>query len=299
MDFIDLLDAEGVVVPLEAPTLEEAVFQLLGRLPDADRSGVATREKAAEGFARGDRGEVVYLDREVVALFAEWEGLTRTRVLAGAAPAPFEVMVKGREEPDRARLVFLFLVPGKATSVRARMAPTLRSFLAREGTVEAMVKAGSPEAFLAAPGLDQVNFPEHAQVSEAVEAAKYRVYPETPAEEVMDLMIRRELSAVPVVGEGYEVLGVVTTEDALRHLLAAERIGESAELTSRDLMTRQVLCVSEDQELRDVAQLMISRGAAQLPVVREGQFEGFVTRDSALATLGGGEDDDRQEHRRS
>ena len=93
MDFIDLLDAEGVVVPLEAPTLEEAVFQLLGRLPDADRSGVATREKAAEGFARGDRGEVVYLDREVVALFAEWEGLTRTRVLAGAAPAPFGVRV--------------------------------------------------------------------------------------------------------------------------------------------------------------------------------------------------------------
>ena len=117
--------------------------------------------------------------------------------------------------------------------------------------------------------------------------------------EVMDLMIRRELSAVPVVGEGYVVLGVVTTEDALRHLLAAERIGESAELTARDLMTRQVLCVSEDQELRDVAQLMISRGAAQLPVVREGQFVGFVTRDSALATLGGGEDDDRQEHRRS
>lgn len=292
MHFLDLLDAEGVLVPLKAPTLEEAVFQLLGCLPDAERSSVASREKAAGEFARGERGEVVYLDREVVALFAEWDGLTRTVVLAGAAPAPFQVMMKGREEPDQARLVFLFLVPGKATSVRARMAPKLRSFLAGDGVVEAMVGADSPEAFLAAPGLGAVRFPAHAQVSEAVEPAKYRVYPETPAEEVLDLMIRRELPAVPVVGEGFEVLGVVTTEDALRHLLAAERIGDQVELSARDLMTRQVLCVSEDQDLRDVAQLMVSRGAAQLPVVREGQFVGFVTRDSALATLGGGDGDD-------
>ena len=287
MRFVDLLGEEGVLVPLKAPTLEEAVFQLLGRLPDADRLGVASREKSSGELARGERGEVVYLQREVVALFAEREGLTRTVVLAGAAPEPFEVVVKGRAEPDSARVVLLFLVPGKASSMRARMAPTLRSFLAKEGVVDAMVSADTPERFLAAPGLDGLRFPEHAQVAEAVEPARYRVYPESPAAELMDLMIRRELSAVPVVGEGYEVLGVVTTEDALRHLLTSERVGADPELTARDLMTRQVLCVSEDQDLRDVAQLMVSRGAAQLPVVREGQFVGFVTRDSALAALGG------------
>ena len=59
MHFLDLLDAEGVLVPLKAPTLEEAVFQLLGCLPDAERSSVASREKAAGEFARGERGEVV------------------------------------------------------------------------------------------------------------------------------------------------------------------------------------------------------------------------------------------------
>ena len=288
MRFVDLLEAGDILVPLKAPTLEEAVFQLLGRLADAERLGVASREKAAAEFARGDRGEVVYLQHEVVALFAEKEGLTRTVVLAGASPDPFEVVVKGREEPDHARIVLLFLVPGKATSIRARMAPTLRSFFARQGVVEAMADASTPEAFLSAPGLDEVRFPDHAQVAEAVEPARYRVYPESPAAELVDLMIRRGLSAIPVVGEGYEVLGVVTTEDALRHLLASERAGGSGELTARDLMTRQVLCVSEDQDLRDVAQLMVNRSTGQLPVVREGQFVGFVTRASALATLGGG-----------
>jgi CBS domain-containing protein len=55
-------------------------------------------------------------------------------------------------------------------------------------------------------------------------------------------------------------------------------------------MTRTVLCVSEDQELREVSQLMVNRDVEQLPVVREGQLVGFITRDSALSALFGGED---------
>jgi CBS domain-containing protein len=52
-------------------------------------------------------------------------------------------------------------------------------------------------------------------------------------------------------------------------------------------MTRAVLCVSEDQELREVAQLMVNRDVEQLPVVRDGQLVGFITRDSVLAALFG------------
>ncbi|HSM04862.1 MAG TPA: CBS domain-containing protein [Longimicrobiales bacterium] len=284
MRFVDYLDADRILVPLGAPTLEEAIFRLLGLLPDAMFSSVQAREKAARDLAQGERGEVVYLAREVIAVFAEQEGLTRPTVLVGLERDPFTVILKDREDPDQARLLLLFLVPGKASAFRARTAPTLRSFLSREGAPEALLAADSPEAFLATPGLEGVRFPDAAQVAEAMEAARYRVYPESSAEELVDLMIRRKLRAVPVVGEGYEVLGVVTAGDALRHLLARDREGRE-ELTARDIMTRQVLCVSEDQDLKDVAQILVNRGVAQLPVVREGQFVGFITRDSALASL--------------
>jgi len=284
MRFVDYLDPDRILVPLGAPTLEEAVFRLLGLLPDSAFPSVQAREKAARDLAQGERGEAVYLARQVVAVFAEQEGLTRPTVLVGSEPEPFAVTLQDREEADAARLVLLFLVPGKASAFRARTAPTLRSFLSREGVPEALLAATSAEDFLAVPGLDSVRFPESAQVAEAMEAARYRVYPESSAEELMELMIRRKLHAVPVVGEGYEVLGVVTAGDALRHLLARDREGRE-ELTVRDIMTRQVLCVSEDQDLRDVAKLLVNRGVDQLPVVREGQFVGFVTRDSALASL--------------
>jgi CBS domain-containing protein len=52
-------------------------------------------------------------------------------------------------------------------------------------------------------------------------------------------------------------------------------------------MTRSVLCVSEDQALSEAANMMVNRDVEQLPVVREGELVGFVTRESILRALHG------------
>jgi len=128
-------------------------------------------------------------------------------------------------------------------------------------------------------------------VEDALQPAKYRVYPDTPLPEVVDLMVRREIRAVPVVGEQYEVLGIITTGDALDQVLR-ENLGEEVEgeggeesLTARDVMTRSVLCVSESQKLTDAARMMVNRGVDLLPVVREGELIGLITRDAILSAL--------------
>lgn len=130
---------------------------------------------------------------------------------------------------------------------------------------------------------------EALRVEHAVTAFSYRIYPDTPFHEVLDLMIRRELHAVPVVGENYEVLGIITTGDALHALLkggGARPAGDDdAQLVARDVMTRTVLCVSEDQLLAEAAQMMANRDVEQLPVVRDGSLIGFLTRDSVLRAL--------------
>jgi len=126
-------------------------------------------------------------------------------------------------------------------------------------------------------------------VEDALKPAQYRVYPDTPLTEVVDLMVRREVRAVPVVGERYEVLGIITSGDALDRVLN-ERPGtpDCEELLAGDVMTRAVLCVSEDQPLLEAANTIVNRGVGQLPVVRDGEFIGFVTRDTILRTLLGG-----------
>ena len=132
----------------------------------------------------------------------------------------------------------------------------------------------------------------HAQlmVGDALEPVRYRVYPETPLSEVVDLMVRREVRALPVVGKGFEVLGIITSGDALDQVLRdrpSEEAGEPhlEELAARDVMTRTVLCVSETQQLTEAAQMMVNRDVEQLPVVREGQLVGVITRDGILRAL--------------
>jgi CBS domain-containing protein len=128
-------------------------------------------------------------------------------------------------------------------------------------------------------------------VEQALQAVQYRVYPDTPFSEVVDLMVRRGVRAVPIVGESYEVLGILTAGDALREVVSDGRAEESSAssgaepLRARDVMTRAVLCVSETQPLVDAARMMASRKVQQLPVVREGELIGLVTREGILRAL--------------
>lgn len=144
-------------------------------------------------------------------------------------------------------------------------------------------------------------------VGDALEPVRYRVYPETPLAEVIDLMVRRSVRALPVVGEGFEVLGIITSGDALDHVLRDRPSEEAGDphidgLAARDVMTRAVLCVSETQQLVEAAQTMVHRDVEQLPVVREGQLVGVITRDGILKALhlgvGSGTRNENPEERR-
>jgi CBS domain-containing protein len=127
------------------------------------------------------------------------------------------------------------------------------------------------------------------RVADTVTPMKYRVYPDTPFQEVVDLIVRRGVHAVPVVGEDYQVLGIITTGDVLARILKDRRsAASSAEIetvAARDVMTRTVLCVSEDQAVTEAAQAMVQRDVEQLPVVRDGALIGFLTRDAVLRAL--------------
>ena len=130
------------------------------------------------------------------------------------------------------------------------------------------------------------------RVEDALDLGGYRVGPDTRLAEAVDMMVRKGLRAVPVVGESSEVLGILTSAGALGHILEATGAEEGEQADSaptlvRDFMTRSVLCVSVDQPLNEAANMLVNRGVDQLPVVREGEFVGFITADSILAAFAG------------
>jgi len=118
------------------------------------------------------------------------------------------------------------------------------------------------------------------------------VYADTPLADVVGLMVRQNVKAVPVVGEKLEFLGLITSGDAIRYLLP-ERLTGGAQargmgsLQAREVMVRSIMCISEDQSLVEAANLMVNKGVSQLPVVRGGELVGFLTVDTALHLLFG------------
>lgn len=291
MNLAELVTPSGIVIPLSGASFEAVLAELLGLLPEGAGHNEATLTKCARDLAFGSRGEVVRFHDEVVLAGVEIEGLEQPRLMLGVSPTEVVVTGEGRDEPATARIVFLLMAPRKISALRARVAPVLRRLVSDETVREALLEADSVDDVRHLEGFLETVIPRNLLVEAAVEPVTYRVYPDTPLKEILDLMARRGLHAVPVVGDQYEVLGIITAGDALGYLVPRARTGSlrsaAGEGCARDIMTRSVLCVTEDQALLDVAAQMSNRDVEQMPVVREGELVGFITRDSALRVLFG------------
>src|SRR5438094_7438246 len=122
--------------------------------------------------------------------------------------------------------------------------------------------------------------------------------------EVAHLMIEQDIRAMPVVDDASSLIGMVTHRELLRHLipdfLQRTKTGEVRAPTRSQLqrastdprlilvkeaMARSVLCLSEDQTLADVANLMSSKDVDRFPVVREGVVVGLLTRADVIRRL--------------
>jgi CBS-domain-containing membrane protein/nucleotide-binding universal stress UspA family protein len=140
-------------------------------------------------------------------------------------------------------------------------------------------------------------------VADVMTRAVSTVRPETPLAEVVDLLLRRDVKAVPVVDERRHVVGIITGGDLLRrgdlrlrlglkqdletdvlreHLQALAR----SRLTARDVMTRHVRTVSPETDLATVIALMARHRVKRLPVVDgEKALVGIVSRADVLRAI--------------
>ena len=288
MRLADLLSDDLIALPMEAGDIQEALQMLLSRAwgdhPEEAR-------KLAGELASGSVGQVVRVNENVVLVVATVEALEATSASLGLAKAPFGVSAEGGGTATTARAVLVLLSPRGLLELRAEVMPTLVRALGDEDLTRQLLAAESIGGVRAIKELMDTEVRERFLVTDALTPVKYRVYPDTPLSEVVDLIVRRGLRAVPVVGERYEVLGLITAGDVFEHLLPRrgsteeEPESQGASLLARDLMTRSVLCVSEDQPLIEAASIMVNRNVDQLPVVRAGELVGSLTREAILRIL--------------
>jgi len=290
MRLSEIVSGNRILIPLEAESLEEAIGLLLNRLESTGTLSEGQGARLAGEFFSGGRGEVIRVNEWVV-LFAAQTGQVNQLVGAlGSATAPFDL--GGWGEGGGASVLFLILTPRRVSPLKIQAIPALSRFLREKDSAIRLRDAKTESEVLVFSELMDLEMQDQLLVADGITPLEFRVYPETPIEEVVGLMVRRGLRAVPVVGEKLEFLGLITSSDAIRYLLPERlsRAGGAADEASpeaREVMIRSIMCISEEQSLVEAANLMVNKGVSQLPVVREGELVGFLSVETTLQLLFG------------
>lgn len=143
-------------------------------------------------------------------------------------------------------------------------------------------------------------------VSEIMSRDVITVRTGTSVESVVELMLSRGLSRVPVVDEEFKPVGIVSKTDMVEE---THDRGDDEEVSAApgpdrepgrgyhlhhegklvdEVMTRPLVTVPEDTTVNRVAELMVARHVHGIPVVAaNGELTGFVSTMDVLAWLSG------------
>ncbi len=286
----DLLTPERIRIPLRARTVREGFAELL-ELVSRDRDEtLEPLSLPAVDDSRRPRA----LGRSRLLTLSSGKGEEPWLAL-GVAPRPLAEPSDAAKAPEEVEPARILVLVGGGGGLTPEAGYRIQTTLAESGVEKAVLQGRDPDEVLRISQLTEMELRRPLRVEDVMTPLRYRVYPHTPVREVVDLIARRRLEAVPVVGENLQLLGVVSASDALDHSLRLEGgtqrdADRGGSITVRDVMTRSVLCVSEDQSLIDAAQVMANRSVGQLPVVREGEVVGFLSREEVLLALAGSEE---------
>jgi CBS domain-containing protein len=127
---------------------------------------------------------------------------------------------------------------------------------------------------------------------------------DTPVRDIARILLENHISAVPVLDGSGAAIGMVSEGDLIKRAEADRRErsdwwlamlaeGESLspeflsnlrrpERTARELMSRPVVTVGEDAATAEIARLLQAHRIKRVPVTRDGQVVGIVSRENLL-----------------
>lgn len=106
----------------------------------------------------------------------------------------------------------------------------------------------------------------------------------TPISEVINTLIKNNVTGVPVVDDENHVIGYVSEQDCIHHVLADSYYSEATTLVN-ELMRTDVVMVSPKENIIDLAGRMQNNKPKHFPVVDGGKLVGLIRRSDILRAL--------------
>ena len=115
----------------------------------------------------------------------------------------------------------------------------------------------------------------------------WHVPPEATVYDVLEVMARRDVGAVPIVESG-KLVGIFSERDCARHLVLRQLSARDTQV--RQLMSTPVLYVGLDHTIEDCMALMTEKHVRHLPVLEKNELVGIVSMRDVVRHLISGRD---------
>ncbi len=148
---------------------------------------------------------------------------------------------------------------------------------------------------------------DELKVREIMTSPVITVRPETTVRELADILAQNKISGVPVVDDQDRMLGMVSEADVivqdadlhfpyyvqfLESVIYLQSVHKFEERFRKafgskvsEIMTEDVISVSPDRTVREVATLMADRKINRVPVTENGRLVGIVTRGDIVRAI--------------
>jgi len=130
------------------------------------------------------------------------------------------------------------------------------------------------------------------------------ILPDTSVNQAWELLKENEISGLPVLDQDSKLVGMFTEKDILVHILPSyiEKVGkfvyeqnpkatkrkfkELSQVTVKQFMRKEVVTISEDTTLCEVARVMLTQKVRRIPVLdNSGKVVGIVARCDVLKAI--------------
>lgn len=127
---------------------------------------------------------------------------------------------------------------------------------------------------------------------------------EMSVREIALVLTENRISALPIVDEANQIVGIVSEGDLIRRAeigtqkqrswwlslftsnwQLAQEYAKSHASKAKDVMTSDVICVSPETSLSEIARLFERHGIKRVPVVDHGKLVGIVTRGNLVQAI--------------
>ena len=110
------------------------------------------------------------------------------------------------------------------------------------------------------------------------------VSPEVDAYEAINLLLTHHVSALPVITEDGNLVGILSERACLEAFISAEYYESPPQLV-KDLMTEEVVSVEHDADIMKVAALFSQKKFHHFPVLQNGRLVGQISRRGVIRAL--------------